>query len=85
SGKTFTFTKTQKEKLTKLDGVAHFSEIVEERVFLDYRNKQKTTFIKGVDVNYPKVIYTDSIIMYGEWLTNNDFQIVAGNSISREL
>lgn len=85
SGKTFTFTKTQKEKLAKLDGVAHFSEIVEERVFLEYRDKQKTTFIKGVDANYPKVIYTDSIIIYGEWLTNNDFQVVAGNSISREL
>lgn len=83
--KTFTFTKTQKEKLAKLDGVAHFSEIVEERVFLDYKNKQKTTFIKGVDTNYPKVINTDSIIIYGEWLTNNDFQVVAGNSISREL
>ncbi len=85
SGKTFMFTKTQKEKLAKLDGVAHFSEIVEERVFLEYRGKQKTTFIKGVDANYPKVIYTDSIIIYGEWLTNNDFQVVAGNSISREL
>lgn len=85
SGKTFTFTETQKEKLATLKGVAHFSEIIEERVFLEFQGKQKTTFIKGVDANYHNVIHTDSIIVYGEWLTNNDFQIVAGNSISREL
>ncbi|EZH74983.1 membrane protein [Aquimarina atlantica] len=85
SGKTFTFTDTQKEKLAKLDGVAHFSEIVEERVFLEFAGKQKMSYIKGVDANYHNVIHTDSILVFGDWLTNNDFQIVAGNGISREL
>jgi lipoprotein-releasing system permease protein len=85
SGKTFTFTDTQKRKLAKLEGVAHFSEIVEERVFLRFMNKQKMSYIKGVDTNYHNVIHTDSILVFGDWLTNNDFQIVAGNGISREL
>ncbi|WP_103866733.1 ABC transporter permease [Aquimarina sp. I32.4] len=84
-GKTFTFTEGQRAKLAKLDGVAHFSEIVEERVFLDFRNKQKTSYIKGVDANYHNVIQTDSILVYGDWLNNNDFQVVAGNGICREL
>ncbi|WP_062061169.1 ABC transporter permease [Aquimarina longa] len=85
TGKTFTFTDSQKAKLTKLEGIANFSEIVEERVFLEFRRKQKISYIKGVDANYHKVIHTDSIMVYGEWLTNNDFQIVAGNGVSREL
>ncbi len=85
SGKTFTFDATQKEKLKGLEEVAYFSEIIEERVFLEFRDKQKAAFIKGVDQNYSNVIQTDSIIVYGEWLTNNDFQVVAGNGISREL
>ncbi|PKV48530.1 lipoprotein-releasing system permease protein [Aquimarina sp. MAR_2010_214] len=85
SGKTFTFTDTQKGKLAKLDGVAHFSEIVEERVFLEFMDKQKMSYIKGVDANYHNVIHADSILVLGDWLTNNDFQIVAGNGISREL
>ncbi len=85
SGKTFSFSATQKEKINQLEGIAHFSEIVEERVFLEFREKQKLTYIKGVDSNYNKVIQTDSIIVYGDWLTNNDFQVVAGNGISREL
>ncbi len=85
SGKTFEFTKDQKEKINQLEGVAHYSEIVEERVYLEFREKTKIAFIKGVDANYDKVIQTDSIIVYGEWLTDNDFQVVAGNGISREL
>ncbi len=85
AGKTFVFNDTQKEKLSQLEGVAHFSEIVEERVFLEYRDKKKTAYIKGVDINYTKVVHTDSILAYGDWLGNNDFQVVAGNGISREL
>ncbi len=85
SGKTFTFDETQKKKVNQIEEIAHFSEIVEERVYLEFRDKQKITSIKGVDDHYDKVIHTDSIVAYGNWLTGNDFQIVAGNGISREL
>ncbi len=85
SGKTITFTNAQKEKLSKLEGIASFSEIIEERVFLEFKDKQKTGFIKGVDANYKNVIETDSIIFAGEWLTGNDAQVVAGFGVSREL
>ncbi|WP_109302188.1 ABC transporter permease [Aquimarina sp. AU474] len=85
SGKTFTVTSSQREKLDKIKEIAHYSEIIEERVFLEFRDKQKAAFIKGVDANYNKVIKTDSIVVFGEWLQGNDYQVVAGNGISREL
>ncbi|GAA4116741.1 ABC transporter permease [Aquimarina addita] len=85
SGKTFTYTDAHKEKLKQLGGVAHFSEIIEERVFLEFKDKQKTAFVKGVAPAYSKVIYTDSILSYGTWLTGNNAQIVAGAGISMEL
>lgn len=85
SGKTFTYTPEQKEKLQQLESIAHFSEVIEERVFLEFRDKQKAAFIKGVDQAYTNVVKTDSILVYGNWLTENDFQVVAGNGISREL
>ncbi len=85
SGKTFTCTPSQKDKLQQLEGIAHFSEIVEERVLLKFKDKQKMSFIKGVDAQYPMVVATDSILVFGDWLTSNDFQVVAGNGISREL
>lgn len=85
SGKLFTFSKTQQKRLQKLDGIASFSQIVEERVFLEYRDKNKNAFIKGVDSNYTKIIQTDSILIQGTWLGKNDAQVIAGFGISNAL
>ncbi|WP_026836836.1 ABC transporter permease [Gillisia sp. JM1] len=85
SGKNFNFSETEKGKLLAIDGIQAASEIVEERVFLDYKSKNHTAFIKGVDANYRKVNSIDSTIVFGTWLTQSEFQVVAGNGISRLL
>lgn len=85
TGKTFTLTAAQKQKLSEIKEITTFSEIVEERVFLAYQDKQKTAYIKGVDNQYQHIISTDSILVVGEWLTGNDYQVVSGNGISNEL
>ncbi len=85
TGKTFTYTTIEKEKLLNIKEITSFSEIIEERVFLEFKDKQKTAYIKGVDTIYKKVIQTDSIMFHGDWLTDNDAHVVAGLSISREL
>ncbi|MGY3792287.1 ABC transporter permease [Aquimarina sp. 433] len=85
NGKTFTFTEDHKKKLSDLEGVLSFSEVIEERVLLEFKDKQKTGFIKGVDANYKEVIATDSIMAYGEWLSGNDAQVVSGYGIGKEL
>ncbi len=85
SGKNFSFSETEKGKLLAIDGIQAASEIVEERVFLDYKSKNHTAFIKGVDANYRKVNSIDSTIVFGTWLTQSEFQVVAGNGISRLL
>ncbi len=85
NGKTFSISPEQKKQLQETSEIAYFSEIIEERVLLDFKDKQKTAYIKGVDTTYKKVIQTDSIIFHGQWLTENDAQVVAGLGISREL
>ncbi|MGB8704041.1 MAG: ABC transporter permease [Gillisia sp.] len=85
TGKTFSFTDAEKGKLQQIKEIASFSEVVEERVFLSYRSKNNTAFIKGVDENYRKVNNLDSSIVYGTWLSDNPYQVVAGNGISRLL
>ncbi len=85
TGKTFPLTAAQKQQLSELKEISSFSEIVEERVFLAYQDKQKTAYIKGVDNQYQQIISTDSILVVGEWLTGNDYQVVSGNGISNEL
>ena len=85
TGKNFTFTEAQKEKLLAISGVQAYSETIEERVYLDYKSKAQPAYIKGVDANYRKVNSIDSAIVFGTWLTQSEFQVVAGNGISRLL
>lgn len=85
SGKSFLFSEEEKTKLLSITGIEAASEVIEERVFLDYKSKNHTAFIKGVDANYRKVNSIDSTIVFGTWLTQSEFQVVAGNGISRLL
>lgn len=84
-GKVFTISEDQIKKLQNTAGIDDFSKTIEERVFLDYRSKNHTAFIKGVDENYRKVNSIDSAVVYGTWLTDSEPQVVIGNGISRLL
>lgn len=85
TGKTFILTEEERAKLKTITGINAFSEILEERVFLEYKNKTHTAFIKGVDAGYRKVNNIDSSLVFGTWLTQSEFQVVAGNGIARLL
>lgn len=84
SGKTFMFPEDKSEYLAKIEGISVFTPIIEERVFLEYRNKNHTAFLKGVGEKYQQVTQIDSAIS-GSWLTSSEAQVVVGNTISRKL
>ncbi|MCY2686492.1 ABC transporter permease [Salinimicrobium sp. TH3] len=85
TGKTFNFSAEENEKLKNIEGISVFSEVIEERVFLDFRSKNKTAYIKGVDENFLKVNKLDSAIGMGGWFHPEEAQVVIGNTISHEL
>ncbi len=85
SGKTITLAKAQKEQLKNLEGIAAFSEIIEERVFLHYKNKNHIAYIKGVDSLYKNVTQLDSIMYYGDWLAADQNEVVVGLSTVAKL
>jgi len=85
SGKVFKISEEQQKKLSEIQDIEAYTKVIEERVFLDFRNKNHTAFIKGVDTNYRHVNQIDSAIVYGNWLTNSEPQVVLGNGISRQL
>jgi len=85
TGKVFSFSEEQRLQLENIEGVTALTEVIEERIFLEYRNKTHTAFIKGVDANYRNVNNIDSSLVYGSWLTQSEFQVVAGTGIARLL
>ncbi len=85
TGKYFIFSSEEKEGLQNISGLEEFSEVIEERVFLDFKSKNKTAFLKGVDENYLQVNRLDSTLVRGAWFNAGEAQVVIGNTISREL
>lgn len=67
TGKYLTLTPADTLRLKELKGVAHFSRVLEEQVFLTHNQKNHIAYIKGVDEYYPKVNAVDSILIIGNW------------------
>ncbi len=85
TGKFFSLTEQQKIEISSLDDVANLAEIVENQVFLNYKDKKQYANIKGISKNYSSVIPTDSIIAYGDWDFDNKYTVVIGDQISNSL
>jgi len=84
-GKSFLITPDQQNQLQKIDGIAVFSKIIEERVLFVFNGKEQVTYLKGVDALFPKVNDVEKIMFQGEWLEANSSQVVVGNGISQKL
>lgn len=86
TGKTFFITPEIQETLNGSKEIKNFSRVVEERVFLKYKEKNHIANIKGVDGNYAKTIAIDSVLNVGTWI-DPEFKntVVIGNGISYKL
>lgn len=85
SGKTLTLTSAQIQKLDSLPGIASYSQIVEERIFMQYKGRNHLGYIKGVDTNYSKVIPTDSILFLGAWFKPGLNEVIVGTGTAVKL
>jgi len=85
TGKSFFVTNEELIKLKNCKSIENFSNVIEERVILNFDDKKRMATIKGVDKNYQKVNAIDSVIYQGSWLTKGVNQIVVGWIISNDL
>ncbi len=84
-GKSFLLTETDSTSLSKIEGIATFSKVIEERVIVEFNDKNLLCTLKGVDENYLKVTHMDSMITQGSWFTSGSGQIVSGWGIAHNL
>lgn len=84
-GKTFAANQHQLIELSNLKGVVSYSKIIEERVLLNYENKNTYAYLKGVDEEYKNVVAIDSLIAIGRWFNNEQGQAVVGYGIANTL
>ncbi|AUC13725.1 ABC transporter permease [Tenacibaculum sp. SZ-18] len=86
TGKTFNYDQKIDEELISNTNIVSFSKVVEERVFLKYKDKSHIAHIKGVDNNYTEIVALDSSLVIGEWV-DPEFRntAVIGSGISYKL
>ena len=82
--KTFVFSQGQRQKMSAINGIATFSEIVEDKVLMRCDDKFLAVNLKGVDVYYPEETI-DSILSYGDWMQPDLPQVVSGWDVSNTL
>ncbi|MCT4699310.1 ABC transporter permease [Tenacibaculum haliotis] len=85
-GKSFEYSNAVHQQLIQNTEIKTISKIIEERVFLKYKDKSQIAYIKGVDENYVGIIPVDSLLAVGTWV-DPEFKntAVIGYGISYKL
>lgn len=85
-GKTFSMDEIQAEAL-HAEGVEDFSFVLEESVLLQYRGRQATARLRGVDASYDRVVPVRDVVYRGDYeLRFGDMeQAVVGQGIAYDL
>jgi lipoprotein-releasing system permease protein len=84
-GKSFFVTPEQEDQIKKIEGVASYSKIIEERVLFVFDDKQEVTYLKGVDSNFSKVNAIKKTLYNGQWLEPDSYQVVVGYGIAQKF
>ncbi|MDB2326217.1 hypothetical protein N9V45_04075 [Flavobacteriaceae bacterium] len=84
-GKTFEMDSITLSKVRDLEGVLDVSAIIEDKVFLNYRNKNHVAYLKGVDSNYLNVIENNTFLSSGNWFNEEFDEIVIGGGVAQIL
>ena len=82
--KTLNLSSDQRKKLNAIEGIASFSEIVQDKVLLSCEDKYLALNLKGVDAYYHQWTI-DAILTYGEWMEPDLPHIVTGWGTSNTL
>lgn len=85
TGKVFEISDKNQLKVQQIKGITASTNILEERVLLNFKNKNTPAYIKGVDENYQRVTDIDSSVIVGTWLHQDEAQVVIGGELSRKL
>ena len=84
-GKTLTIDSIALNQLYSISEINDLAPIVEEKVFLSFEEKNQVAYLKGVGVDYLKVVPGDSLVAVGDWLVPETNGVVVGYGIASAL
>lgn len=84
-GKSFFITEKDSTALSKIEGIASYAKTIEERIIIEFDNKNLLASLKGVDERYLEVTSIDSMVILGQWFQKGSGQMVSGWGIAHNL
>ena len=84
-GKVFEIDSVTLTSVKQLDGILAVSGIIEDKVFLNYRDKNHVAYLKGVDSTYQKVIESNRFLSSGAWFSKEFDEVVIGGGVAQVL
>lgn len=85
-GKSFFATDSIFNIINNHSAIEASSKIIEERVFLEYHDKNEIAYVKGVEENYAQITKIDAALSLGNWLDHQYTNTaVVGRTIARKL
>ncbi|NLN32192.1 MAG: ABC transporter permease [Flavobacteriaceae bacterium] len=74
------------KKLENNPDIAEFSRVIEEKVSIEFDDKQDIAYIKGIDDNYKNVVKIDTTVVHGSYFDfNSPYEIIASDGVARRL
>lgn len=67
-GKSFLMTDDIRKIINENQSIKASSKIIEERVFLEYNDKNEIAYLKGVEDNYTNITNIEATLSQGNWL-----------------
>lgn len=73
------------EQLRKEKGVLGLYPVLEEKVFLNFKDKSQVAYLKGVDKHYIDQFDVASFLVSGQWFNSDFDELVLGGGIASNL
>ena len=85
SGKSFIYDDAGQKALQGLTGIQAVGRVVEDKVFLRYKNQARVAALRGIDSAYTGVTPVDTLVYTGNWFSPERPEVVLGYSVAADL
>ena len=85
SGKTFFLDGNSLDSIKLNSNIKSISTVIQDKVFLNFKQKSSVAFLRGVDSIYNEMIPVENFIATGQWISDEFNEIVIGSQIARDL
>lgn len=83
AGKSFEINDVTRKKIAETEGVAYFSEVIEDNAVLNYKDEQMVVMLKGVSPNFTQQSRLDTALVEGNFVLQRD--TIMADSVGKPL